>query len=53
MPADEARPGVGTVVPVVPNHVCPVVNSFDQLIVTVTDGTFTERWSVAARGRLS
>lgn len=53
VPAGESRPSVGTVVPVVPNHVCPVVNSFEELIVTDTDGTFTQRWAVAARGRLS
>ena len=51
--AGETRPSVGTVVPVVPNHVCPVVNSFEELIVTDTDGTMLERWPVAARGLLS
>jgi D-serine deaminase-like pyridoxal phosphate-dependent protein len=46
------RPSVGTVIPVVPNHVCPVVNNFEELIVTDTEGTMLERWSVAARGLL-
>lgn len=50
-PAD--RPAVGTVLPVVPNHVCPVVASFEELIVTSSDGTMLERWPVAARGLLS
>ena len=53
VPAGEARPSVGTVVPVVPNHVCPVVNSFEELVVTDTDGTMVQRWPVAARGLLS
>ncbi len=53
VPGGEPRPGVGTVVPVVPNHVCPVVASFEELVVTDTEGTMLERWPVAARGRLS
>jgi len=53
VPGGESRPSVGTVIPVVPNHVCPVVNSFDELLVTDTDGTMLERWPVAARGLLS
>ncbi len=53
VPAGEPRPSVGTVVPVVPNHVCPVVNSFEELIVTNTEGTDVQRWPVAARGLLS
>jgi len=53
VPPDESRPSVGTVVPVVPNHVCPVVNSFDELIMTDSEGTTPQRWPVAARGLLS
>lgn len=53
VPAGESRPAVGTVVPVVPNHVCPVVNNFDELIVTDTEGSDVQRWPIAARGRLS
>jgi D-serine deaminase-like pyridoxal phosphate-dependent protein len=53
VPAGESCPDVGTVVPVVPNHVCPVVNSFDELIVTDTEGSMLQRWPVAARGLLS
>jgi D-serine deaminase-like pyridoxal phosphate-dependent protein len=52
-PAGEPRPRVGSVVPVVPNHVCPVVASFEELVVTDSDGTMLERWPVAARGLLS
>ena len=51
--AGESRPSVGTVVPVLPNHVCPVVNSFEELVVTDSEGTMLERWPVAARGLLS
>lgn len=47
-PAD--RPAVGTVLPIVPNHVCPVVNNFDELVVTDAGGGQLERWAVAARG---
>ena len=53
VPGGESRPSVGTVVPVVPNHVCPVVASFEELIVTDSDGTMLERWPVDARGLLS
>ena len=53
VPPGEARPSVGTVVPVLPNHVCPVVNSFEDLIVTDSGGTTLTRWPVAARGLLS
>ncbi|MEU0204281.1 MULTISPECIES: alanine racemase [unclassified Streptomyces] len=53
LPAGEARPGVGTVVPVVPNHVCPVVVNFEELIVTHSAGTSLQRWPVDARGFLS
>jgi D-serine deaminase-like pyridoxal phosphate-dependent protein len=53
VPAGESRPGIGTVVPVVPNHVCPVVNSFEELVVTDSEGTVLQRWPIAARGLLS
>ncbi|ONI91613.1 amino-acid racemase [Saccharothrix sp. ALI-22-I] len=53
LPADDFRPSVGTVVPVVPNHVCPVVLNFEELIVTDSTGTSLERWPVDARGFLS
>ncbi len=53
VPAGERRPSVGTVVPVVPNHVCPVVLNFEELIVTDSAGTSLQRWPVDARGFLS
>ena len=49
----EFRPSIGTVVPVVPNHVCPVVINFEELVVTDSAGSSLERWSVDARGLLS
>ena len=52
LPGD-ARPSVGTVVPVVPNHVCPVVINFEELIVTDSAGKSLQRWPVDARGFLS
>jgi D-serine deaminase-like pyridoxal phosphate-dependent protein len=53
VPAGEARPGVGSVVAVVPNHVCPVVLNFEELIITDSSGASVERWPVDARGFLS
>ncbi|MEV0239995.1 alanine racemase [Streptomyces sp. NPDC050674] len=53
LPAGEFRPRVGTVVPVVPNHVCPVVVNFEEFIVTDSTGMSLERWPVDARGFLS
>ncbi|MEV7607754.1 alanine racemase [Paenarthrobacter sp. NPDC089322] len=47
------QPGVGTVLPVVPNHVCPVVVNFEEYIVTDSTGTTLERWPVDARGFLN
>ncbi len=47
------RPSVGTVLPVVPNHVCPIVVNFEEYIVTDSTGTSLERWPVDARGFLN
>ncbi|MFC0112126.1 hypothetical protein [Kibdelosporangium aridum] len=49
LPAGAARPSVGTVVPVVPNHVCPVVINFEELIVTDSAGTSPRRWRRRSR----
>jgi D-serine deaminase-like pyridoxal phosphate-dependent protein len=51
-PLDGPLPAVGTVVAVVPNHVCPVVNLADEL-VAVRRGVIVERWPVDARSRNS
>lgn len=43
-------PSVGDMVFVTPNHVCNVVNLFDEYVVT-RGGEIVDRWTVAARGR--
>jgi D-serine deaminase-like pyridoxal phosphate-dependent protein len=43
-------PAVGDQVLVTPNHVCTVVNLFDEYVVTRA-GTVVDRWPVAGRGR--
>ncbi|BCW10562.1 hypothetical protein NtRootA4_16230 [Arthrobacter sp. NtRootA4] len=53
VPPSDFHPGIGAVLPIVPNHVCPVVINFDELIVTDSAGAFLERWTVDARGFLS
>ena len=49
--ACNARPDIGDVVRVIPNHVCVVVNMVDRLIA-VRGGQVVEVFDVAARGRL-
>ena len=44
------RPRVGEVVAVVPNHVCPVIDTRDAFTVARA-GTAVGRWPVLARGR--
>lgn len=46
------RPRLGQRVHVVPNHVCPCVNLYDDLHLRLSDGSF-ERMPVDARGLLS
>jgi D-serine deaminase-like pyridoxal phosphate-dependent protein len=43
-------PPVGSLVAIVPNHVCPVVNLVDELVVA-RRGIVIDRWPVDARGR--
>jgi D-serine deaminase-like pyridoxal phosphate-dependent protein len=50
LPAGSARPAIGSVVWVVPNHVCPVVNLVDDFVVA-SEGRVVDRWPVDARGR--
>lgn len=47
-----ARPEVGEVVRVVPNHACPVSNLFDTVVLVRAD-TIVEIVPVAARGRVT
>ena len=53
LPAGDFSPSVGAVLSIVPNHVCPVVINFEELIVTDSTGTTLERWKVDARGFLN
>lgn len=48
-PSDAVVPPLGTVLRVVPNHVCNAVNLVDNLIVE-RDGGEVAAWAVAARG---
>ena len=50
VPTGAARPALGEVVAVIPNHVCPVVDLFDRFTVLAADGSI-EEWPVDARGR--
>lgn len=45
-----ARPALGEVLAVVPNHVCPVIDLFESF-VAARNGVMVGRWRVDARGR--
>ena len=49
-PDGAARPALGEIVAIAPNHVCPVIDLFDAFWVVAEDGS-AERWPVDARGR--
>ena len=49
-PVGVARPQLGEVVAIVPNHVCPVVDLVDDVVAVAADGSI-EIWPVDARGR--
>ena len=49
-PSAGDRPRLGDVLAIVPNHICPVVDLYDDFVAVLPDGT-TERWPVDARGR--
>ena len=49
LPPGVPTPPIGTVLGVVPNHVCPVVNLVDQMVV-VRGGAALATWPVDARG---
>ena len=50
VPDGTPSPAIGEVVAIVPNHVCPVVDLFNEFSVVNADGSI-ERWPVDARGR--
>lgn len=49
-PDGAARPDLGEMVAVVPNHACPVVDLYDTFVAS-RSGTTIGRWPVDARGR--
>jgi D-serine deaminase-like pyridoxal phosphate-dependent protein len=50
IPPGSPAPRLGEVVAIVPNHVCPVVEQFDDFVVA-RGGVDEGRWPVDARGR--
>ncbi|TDE88592.1 amino-acid racemase [Occultella glacieicola] len=52
VPPEVPRPAVGDVLAIVPNHVCPPVNLFDEYAV-VRAGVVVDTWPVDARGHLT
>jgi D-serine deaminase-like pyridoxal phosphate-dependent protein len=50
IPPGMAAPGLGEVVAIIPNHVCPVVDLFDTFVATRA-GQIVGQWPVDARGR--
>jgi D-serine deaminase-like pyridoxal phosphate-dependent protein len=52
VPVGVPRPAVGEILAIAPNHVCPVVNLFDDMLVHEA-GRPVGRWPVDARGHLS
>jgi D-serine deaminase-like pyridoxal phosphate-dependent protein len=50
LPKGATPPPIGSVVWIVPNHVCPVVNLVDSFVVAEA-GRMVDRWPVDARGR--
>lgn len=48
--ADAPMPAIGDVVAVVPNHICPVVDLYDEAVI-VRGGRVVDRWRIDARGR--
>jgi D-serine deaminase-like pyridoxal phosphate-dependent protein len=49
---EQAAPRIGSVVHVVPNHICTAVNLFNHYDV-VSKGQIIDRWAIAARGHLN
>lgn len=53
LPEGGTRPAVGKRIVIVPHHVCPVVNSFEELIISNRAGELVGRWMVDAQGQLN
>ena len=48
--APSPQPAVGELVYIVPDHVCPTVNLWDEAVVVDAGGDIVGRWQIAARG---
>ena len=53
LPEGAVRLRVGERVAIVPTIVCPVVNSFEELIIVDSTGRLIDRWPVDAQGQLN
>ncbi|WP_413320324.1 alanine racemase [Agrococcus sp. 1P02AA] len=53
LPEGGARPAVGERIAIVPHHVCPVVNSFESLLISNRAGELLGSWPVDAQGQLN
>ncbi len=53
LPKGGERPEPGRVVPIVPHHVCPVMNSFDEVILSDRRGRYLGTWRIDAQGQLN
>lgn len=53
LPEGGDRPEPGRVLPIVPHHVCPVMNSFDEVILSDRSGRYLGVWRIEARGQLN
>lgn len=53
LPEGGDRPAPGQTLPIVPHHVCPVMNSFDEVILSNREGKYLGTWRIEARGQLN
>jgi D-serine deaminase-like pyridoxal phosphate-dependent protein len=51
LPPDEPGFAIGDRVEIIPNHICPAVNLYDEMLIA-RDGRIIDRWPVAARGKV-
>jgi D-serine deaminase-like pyridoxal phosphate-dependent protein len=51
LPPDELGFAIGDRVEIIPNHICPAVNLYDEMLIA-RGGRIIDRWPVAARGRV-
>lgn len=53
LPEGGERPAPGQVLPIVPHHVCPVMNSFEEVILSDRRGRYLGTWHIEAQGQLN